>query len=328
MGVRFCVGEPAEVVAAGLRGGLVVVPSAPVLVRMTEDLAHREALLNADLAITDSGLMVLLWRLFKGEKLERVSGLEYLKLLLERLRRCAVNPKPQSAKSQKSALGGQKGSDCMDTSSPHPAPDSKPLATGDQPLLHPHSLTPFPPSTSSAAGGVCWIMPSEAARDRNLAWLRANGHPTTVQDCYLAPVYPSAGELSDDRLLALIRARKPAHIIICLGGGVQERLGYFLKRKLDKEQGTQADLQLPTSTSPGRLAGPPAYRPGIHCVGAAIGFLTGDQVRIPMWVDYLYLGWLWRCVSAPRLYFPRYWKAVRLVGLMWRHGAEAPVVGS
>jgi hypothetical protein len=74
LGIAFCVGCETEVIAAGLRGGLVVIPSAPVLVRMSEDATHREALLNADMAITDSGLMVLLWRLLKGEKLERVSG--------------------------------------------------------------------------------------------------------------------------------------------------------------------------------------------------------------------------------------------------------------
>jgi len=287
LGVTFLTGTADAVVAAGLRGGLVVIPSAPVLVRMTEDAAHREALLNADMAITDSGLMVLLWRLLKREKLERVSGLEYLKLLLEK------------------------------------------LASSSQP-------------STPAEGGTFWVMPTEAARDRNLAWLRANGHATTAEDCYLAPRYPTSGPLADPDLLALIRQRQPAHIILCIGGGVQERLGYFLKRELEKDhiasssplsvvpsaaQGAPASVtSSPVSTSSSELSAPPL--PGIHCVGAAIGFLTGDQVRIPMWVDYLYLGWLWRCVSAPRLYFPRYWKAVRLVGLMWRYGSTAPDVAS
>jgi hypothetical protein len=43
-----------------------------------------------------------------------------------------------------------------------------------------------------------------------------------------------------------------------------------------------------------------------------------------MWVDYLYLGWLWRSVSAPTKFVPRYWKATRLVWLMIRYGAKAP----
>jgi hypothetical protein len=74
--------DAAAAVEQGLRGGLVVVPAAPALVDMERNVAYRDALLGADLAITDSGLMVLLWRIFKREKIARVSGLEYLRLLL------------------------------------------------------------------------------------------------------------------------------------------------------------------------------------------------------------------------------------------------------
>lgn len=266
LGINFLCGSVSEVIRSGLAGGLVVVPSAPVLVRMTDDEAHRESLLKADHAITDSGLMVLLWRLFKGEKLERVSGLEYLKLLLEKL-----------------------------------APSSQPLA----------------PSS------VLWVMPTAAARDRNLAWLQSAGHRTSVEDCYLAPHYAPIGPLADQRLLDWVCARQPQHIIIALGGGVQERLGYFLKQGLERlaakgSQSAATGHQLPATSS---------YKPGIHCVGAAIGFLSGEQVRIPMWADYLYLGWFWRILSAPTKFFPRYWKATRLVALMWRYREKAPPVG-
>lgn len=83
LGVQFFTGNARDAVAIGMRGGLVVVPSAPVLLAMAEDPYTCEALLNSDFAITDSGLMVLLWRLMKHVRLQRVSGLEYLKLLLE-----------------------------------------------------------------------------------------------------------------------------------------------------------------------------------------------------------------------------------------------------
>lgn len=255
LGIAYKVGPALEVVKSGLSAGFVVIPSAPVLVRMTEDNAHREALLNADMAITDSGLMVLLWRMLTREKLERVSGLEYLKLLLESL-----------------------------------AVTSQPLPTGN----------------------VFWIMPTVAARDRNLAWLQSSGHRTLVEDCYIAPHYPSKGPLADQTLVESVWARQPQHIIIALGGGVQERLGYYLKQ------------QLATHGSP--ASGALAYRPAIHCVGAAIGFLSGEQVKIPMWADYLYLGWLWRILSEPTKFFPRYWKATHLVRLMWRYREKAPPV--
>jgi hypothetical protein len=41
---------------------------------------------RADLAIPDSGLMVLLWRLQRREKILRVSGLNYLRQLLAKLK--------------------------------------------------------------------------------------------------------------------------------------------------------------------------------------------------------------------------------------------------
>ncbi|MBV8675234.1 MAG: WecB/TagA/CpsF family glycosyltransferase, partial [Acidobacteriaceae bacterium] len=54
-------------------------------------------------------------------------------------------------------------------------------------------------------------------------------------------------------------------------------------------------------------------------------FLSGDQVRIPVWADRLYLGWLFRCFSAPGRYVPRYWEARKLLPLIVRHRRELPL---
>jgi exopolysaccharide biosynthesis WecB/TagA/CpsF family protein len=108
-------------------------------------------------------------------------------------------------------------------------------------------------------------------------------------------------EIVDDALLAQIERLRPQHVILTLGGGTQERVGLYLKRNL-------------------------SYRPAIHCVGAAIAFLSGDQVRIPMWADRRYLGWLYRCVSEPRRYVPRYWNARKLLYLLVRYRERLPVV--
>jgi UDP-N-acetyl-D-mannosaminuronic acid transferase (WecB/TagA/CpsF family) len=70
------------------------------------------------------------------------------------------------------------------------------------------------------------------------------------------------------------------------------------------------------------------FRPGIHCIGAAIGFLSGNQVGIPPWADKYYLGWLCRCLSEPSKFIPRYWLAIRLVPLMIRYREKAPVLKS
>lgn len=271
LGISFINAPALQVVEAGLSGGLVVVPSAPVLVDMVERSALREALRGADMAITDSGLMVLLWWLLKREKLERVSGLEYLKLLLERLKTTG---------------------------------DHRQKTTGER--------------------AIFWVMPTVAAQDRNLTWLKAQGFLVTEKDCYVAPMYPAEGPLADENLLGLIVERRPAHVILALGGGVQERLGWFLRQELEKAKGPAAPLF--SSKNPKYVLKPASSSavPSIHCIGAAIGFLSGEQVGIPMWVDYLYLGWLWRLGSSPRRFAPRYWKAVRLVQLMARYREKTP----
>ena len=238
LGIRFFAGSAEAAVRIGLQGGLVVVPAAPALVELPVNLSYREALLNADLVITDSGLMVLLWQLLAGKRIPRVSGLKYLRLLFE----------------------------------------SKALRPSE----------------------VLWIMPNEAARAHTLAWLRSQGLEFTEDDCYLAPNY-GGGRIHDAALAGLANKRRPRHIIVCLGGGTQERLGLMLKRACD----------FPVS---------------IHCIGAAIGFLTGNQVRIPVWADRFFLGWLFRCLSEPRKFVPRYWKAGRLVPMMIRYRENPPTL--
>lgn len=237
LGVRFFVGSAEDAVKIGTQGGLVVVPAAPALVDLKNDAHYREALFNADLAITDSGLMVLVWQLLSRKRISRVSGLRYLKLLFE------------------------------------------------QQALHPDE-------------SVVWIMPSVSARDQNLHWLHSQNHEFTADDCYVAPFY-GPGPIKDDALVEFVTKRKPRHIVICLGGGTQERVGLMLKRQCD-------------------------FRPCIHCIGAAIGFLTGNQVRIPNWADRFFLGWFFRCLGEPRKFVPRYWKGCRLVPMLIRYRHNPP----
>src|SRR5579871_5451883 len=210
LGLRLYAGTPQEAVSLGLRGGLVVVPSAPVLLYMVDDPVLRRALLEAKLAISDSGLMVLVWNAMKRDQIRRVSGLEYINLLVD-------------------------------------VPEFR------------------------APGASFWIMPNEEALEKTLRWLEKRGDRVTRDACYVAPMY-GRGEIRDPELLRLIQERRPRHIVIGVGGGVQERLGAHLQAQLD-------------------------YQPAIHCIGAAIGFLSGAQVHIPMWADAWKLGWLFRCMA-------------------------------
>jgi UDP-N-acetyl-D-mannosaminuronic acid transferase (WecB/TagA/CpsF family) len=234
LGIRFFTGSAAEAVQIALRGGLVVVPAAPALVEIDRDQTYREALLNSDLALTDSGFMVLLWNAFERDRVTRVSGLEYIKHLIA------------------------------------------------QPL-----------------GKTLWVMPSENSCDRAISWLQSRGLPMTTNNCYFAPIY-NRERIVDQTLLNRIVSEHPNHVIIALAGGVQEKLGHYLKQNA-------------------------GYTPGIHCIGAAIGFLSGDQVNIPDWADRLFLGWLFRCCSQPAKFFPRYWKARRLLPLLFKYRERLPV---
>lgn len=153
------------------------------------------------------------------------------------------------------------------------------------------------------AGSSFWIMPSKLEMEVNLAWLNQNGHPVTPEQSFVAPHYPK-GPISDPSILSWVEARKPPYIIINLGGGVQERLGFYLKENL-------------------------SYRPSIICVGAAVAFITGLQASIPAWADRWMLGWLFRCLHAPRKFIPRYGKALRLIPILakYRERSCAPAEG-
>ena len=238
VGVLFHTDALHHAVDAALAGGAINAPSGPGLaVDLLESPAYRQALLNADLNITDSGLMVLLWRLRTGQKIPRHSGLKFLRAVLER-------------------------------------PELK------------------------ERGAVFWVMPTAEEDQRNRAWLVSQGFPVTADDVYLAPKY-GPGELRDDELVRRIEARRPRIVMMAIGGGVQERLGYALKQQL-------------------------SFRPGILCLGAAIAFLSGGQAAIPPWADRLMLGWLFRIVFSPRRYFPRYWAALKLIPLIFRYRDRLP----
>ena len=147
-------------------------------------------------------------------------------------------------------------------------------------------------------GAVLWIMPSEAERAHTQRWLAAAGYPVGDGDFYVAPEYPS-GAITDWTLLRRIEAQRPKVVYVAIGGGVQERLGLFLRDEL-------------------------SYTPLILCLGAALAFITGAQVRIAPWVDRCGLGWLWRIASNPGRYGRRYLRAVKLAWMILRFGTDAP----
>jgi UDP-N-acetyl-D-mannosaminuronic acid transferase (WecB/TagA/CpsF family) len=143
-------------------------------------------------------------------------------------------------------------------------------------------------------------MAGPSSAQKNLEWLGKQGIDVPQECVYLAPMYGK--EMEDPALLALLDRVRPQHVVVTVGGGTQERLGLYLKQRL-------------------------SYRPAIHCIGAAIAFLSGDQVGIPVWADKLYLGWLFRTLADPKRFGPRYWEARKLLKLMVRYRDRLPDAG-
>ena len=146
-------------------------------------------------------------------------------------------------------------------------------------------------------GGVLWVLPHQDALEKTMRWLQAHGFPAAADDFYMAPLY---GSRVEDRLLVEgIKARQPRHVVIALSGGVQEKLGFYLRENA-------------------------GHRPAIHCIGAALGFITGYQIAIPAWADRFYLGWLLRLISNPRRFLPRALSAFSLPAMIIRYGDSMP----
>ena len=134
--------------------------------------------------------------------------------------------------------------------------------------------------------------PTPISAQRNLTWLKGQGitipedHIATWRPCTAAAPSPTPNLLNSSTAFF-----RPQHIIVTVGGGTQERL----RPPISKRNLT--------------------CRPAIHCIGAAIAFLSGDQIHIPVWADRFYLGWLLRSLSEPKRYIPRYLDAFQLFPL-------------
>ncbi len=241
LGLRFFNGDVDEAVAFMHRhGGYLVAPSGTCFARLREDGPYRRAMLSADLAIADSGLMVLTWRLLRREKIQRISGLKYLKQLLAKLER-------------------------------------------------------------EGSARVFWILPGTRARQKLLDCFRSETFAVKIEDCYIAPRYGL--EVDDRHLLTRIEKDRPAHVVIAIGSGPQEKLGHYLCENL-------------------------SYRPAIHCTGAALGFITGDQIAIPDLADRFFLGWLLRLIAQPHRFIPRLIRGFELPWLIARYGKALPPLRS
>ena len=227
-GIRFINGSYIDAMERLRNGGFMVVPSGPGLATIGKDLRYTEAVQNSDFAIPDSGFMVLLYRMFKGKRIRKLSGAMFIKLFV------------------------------------------------NEPILKDKNK-------------LFLVDPNIEESEFNRNYLNGIGIPLSRENQYIAPVYDKIA-IVDTQLLYILEnlKEKPKFIVINLGSGIQERLGYYLKNNL-------------------------SFTTGIICSGAAIAFLTGAQAKIPDWVDKIYCGWLCRIIQNPNLFLNRYIKAFRLL---------------
>ena len=106
---------------------------------------------------------------------------------------------------------------------------------------------------------------------------------------YIAPFYKK--NFYDVKLFKLIKQINIDYIIINIAGEKQEILAYEINKKFKKRK-----LK-------------------IICTGAAIGFFTGSQAKINDLIDRLYLGWFYRLIANPKVFFKRVLYSLKLLKL-------------
>lgn len=143
---------------------------------------------------------------------------------------------------------------------------------------------------------ACWVFASDAGKEKAVRWLTANGCAVEARDCLLAG---AGGAAQDHGLLLGIEERRPKHIIIAVAGGTQEELAVYLREYL-------------------------LYRPAIHCVGAAVALLSGEEKPIPNWAQRYHLGWMIRFLTQPGMILPRLGIALALTTMVFRYRSELP----
>lgn len=237
LGLSFFTGTAAQAVEHHAKhGGYLVIPAAPALLKLNYDEEYRRAMQEADMALADSELLVLLWRMVGGRRLGKISGITYFKHLFEH--------------------GG-----------------------------------------IQAGQSTLWLFGSVSAKEKAALWLADRGLRLQEKDSIVVATPSSSAQ--DYAILVKIEEEKPKHIVIAVAGGGQEKLALYLRDYL-------------------------LYRPSIHCIGAALDFLSGEEKAIPDWAERSHVGWLARLFAQPRMVLPRMGIAFALAGMMFKYRSELP----
>ena len=138
---------------------------------------------------------------------------------------------------------------------------------------------------------VLLIDPSINDSKKNLSYLFSKNIKNTKS--YLAPIYNKKLKIIKDiKLIRQINKFQPRYILINIGGEIQERLALYIQHNVK-------------------------YKITTFCLGAAIGFFTGSQARVNVTIDKFYLGWLFRLIHNPKVFFIRLIYSLKILNLFF-----------
>ena len=124
---------------------------------------------------------------------------------------------------------------------------------------------------------------------KNLSYLFSKNIKKTKS--YVAPIYNRKLKIIKDiRLIRQINKFQPRYILINIGGEVQEKLALYIQHNVK-------------------------YKITTFCLGAAIGFFTGSQAPVNFTIDRFYLGWLFRFLHNPKVFFIRLIYSIKILNL-------------
>lgn len=111
-----------------------------------------------------------------------------------------------------------------------------------------------------------------------------------------SPPFAPVEDWPNEEIARQIRAARPHVLLVAVGCPKQE---YWIARHA-------RDLRVPLAIG----------------IGASLDFISGRQVRAPLWMQKTGLEWVWRMATDPRRLVARYWKdfryLLRLGFLQWR----------
>jgi N-acetylglucosaminyldiphosphoundecaprenol N-acetyl-beta-D-mannosaminyltransferase len=109
---------------------------------------------------------------------------------------------------------------------------------------------------------------------------------------YISPLYKGKN-IRDTKILEYILKIKPDYVITNISGCKQEVLAQFIIKNIN-------------------------FKCNILCIGAAIEFITGAQIKISDSIDKFYLGWFLRIMENPYKNLVRTFQSISLLKLMFK----------